>query len=553
MARLTDLALDSFEGQLRLRKESVGGGGDIELDEVTAPGTPAANRVRLYAKDQSAVSALFYKNDAGTEINLSGSLTGTGTANQLAIWSAASVLTGDTDLTFLTDTLTATKISVPTSISLTGTGTLNVAAMTQGSIPFFGAAGLLSQDNTGVFYDDTNNSLILGATSMPDTVPAARGLAVVRSGSQANLNLFSFGNVGLIRAVGAYTARGTVGTPTATQSGDGVVYPLIGYDGSSYQTKARVDLVAAENWSTTAFGTYLSLLTTATGGGSPAITERFRIGPAGQWGIGGATYGTAGQYFRSAGSAAAPTWATIDHGSELAGLTDDDHTQYLLASGTRALAGAWNMASQAITNLNMDSGTIDGATITSPTLAGTLAGTYSIGGTPTLASDLTIASGINLLFLNSASMLRRTADNRLSFAGDFTGSANTRGGIFEGVLTIPVSGLGVGTRYGVDFATAASGIHANIDVLQVAQPSVTSNGATVTRTSILYIENAMTIGTNNYSLFIDAGLPRIDSTATAGAGAGTISTTPNAGGGNPAVWMKLDVNGTSYAFPGWAL
>ena len=51
----------------------------------------------------------------------------------------------------------------------------------------------------------------------------------------------------------------------------------------------------------------------------------------------------------------------IDHGS-IAGLADDDHTQYLLAAGTRALAGAWDMGSQALTNVNIDSGTINGVT-----------------------------------------------------------------------------------------------------------------------------------------------------------------------------------------------
>jgi len=50
----------------------------------------------------------------------------------------------------------------------------------------------------------------------------------------------------------------------------------------------------------------------------------------------------------------------IDHG-DLDGLSDDDHTQYLLASGSRALAGAWNMNSKALTNVNIDSGTIDNA------------------------------------------------------------------------------------------------------------------------------------------------------------------------------------------------
>lgn len=48
-----------------------------------------------------------------------------------------------------------------------------------------------------------------------------------------------------------------------------------------------------------------------------------------------------------------------DHGS-LAGLADTaDHAYALLIDGTRDLAGAWNMASQATTNVNIDSGTID--------------------------------------------------------------------------------------------------------------------------------------------------------------------------------------------------
>lgn len=53
----------------------------------------------------------------------------------------------------------------------------------------------------------------------------------------------------------------------------------------------------------------------------------------------------------------------IDHGN-LSGLTDDDHnTLYLLTSGARALAGAWDMGSQNLTNVNVDSGAIDGVTL----------------------------------------------------------------------------------------------------------------------------------------------------------------------------------------------
>ena len=39
-------------------------------------------------------------------------------------------------------------------------------------------------------------------------------------------------------------------------------------------------------------------------------SERIRIGPAGQFGIGGATYGSSGQVLTSGGASAAPSWAT---------------------------------------------------------------------------------------------------------------------------------------------------------------------------------------------------------------------------------------------------
>ncbi len=56
---------------------------------------------------------------------------------------------------------------------------------------------------------------------------------------------------------------------------------------------------------------------------------------------------------------AAGVTATTDHGS-LTGLLDDDHTQYLLVDGSRAMVGALNLGSNNITN----PGTIDGVTIT---------------------------------------------------------------------------------------------------------------------------------------------------------------------------------------------
>ena len=44
-------------------------------------------------------------------------------------------------------------------------------------------------------------------------------------------------------------------------------------------------------------------------------TERFRIGPVGQWGLSGANYGTSGQVLTSQGASAAPIWSTAASGT----------------------------------------------------------------------------------------------------------------------------------------------------------------------------------------------------------------------------------------------
>lgn len=62
--------------------------------------------------------------------------------------------------------------------------------------------------------------------------------------------------------------------------------------------------------------------------------------------------GTSGQLLQSNG-ASAPSWlsiSSIDHGA-LAGLGDDDHTQYTLADGSRAFSGDQSMGNNKLTNL----------------------------------------------------------------------------------------------------------------------------------------------------------------------------------------------------------
>jgi len=56
--------------------------------EMAAPATPAANAVRLYSRDKAGVSELFYKNDGGTERDLSAA-GGAGAPTDAEYWTAA--------------------------------------------------------------------------------------------------------------------------------------------------------------------------------------------------------------------------------------------------------------------------------------------------------------------------------------------------------------------------------------------------------------------------------------------------------------------------------
>lgn len=70
---------------------------------------------------------------------------------------------------------------------------------------------------------------------------------------------------------------------------------------------------------------------------STAGSERFRVGPSGQLGIGGATYGTSGQPLVSGGASAAPSYATLGVDGGGTGATSLAANNVLLGNGTSAL------------------------------------------------------------------------------------------------------------------------------------------------------------------------------------------------------------------------
>jgi hypothetical protein len=72
--------------------------------------------------------------------------------------------------------------------------------------------------------------------------------------------------------------------------------------------------------------------------GSAAVSERLRIGPAGQWGLAGANYGTTGQVLTSQGSGAAPIWSSSSAGT-VSSVTGTGTVSGISLSGTVTSTG----------------------------------------------------------------------------------------------------------------------------------------------------------------------------------------------------------------------
>jgi hypothetical protein len=107
-----------------------------------------------------------------------------------------------------------------------------------------------------------------------------------------------------------YASFGTGGLATSLASGNVISRMMFGSSDGEF---AWIDCAADATPGTNDYPGRLVFSTTADGSASPS--ERFRIGSAGQLGIGGATYGTSGQVLTSGGASAAPSWTTVGNGA----------------------------------------------------------------------------------------------------------------------------------------------------------------------------------------------------------------------------------------------
>jgi len=213
-----------------------------------------------------------------------------------------------------TFTDTGFRLDVNGTARVQGNLTTNLTA---GSVPFIGASGLLSQDNTNLFWDNTNKRLGVGTNSAASTLNVRGNIAntVVISGvTIQTLSNFQPSNL---------TGNLTFGFNTTTAD----AYIFSGYDGASIIFSTRIAPNNFERWRITSTGilqsngaqiiqTSTGNLTLATAGGNGNIL----LIPNGTGNVGiGAAIPTQRLQVFEGGLTALKTYSTTNAGAILVG------------------------------------------------------------------------------------------------------------------------------------------------------------------------------------------------------------------------------------------
>jgi hypothetical protein len=216
-----------------------------------------------------------------------------------------------------------------------------------------------------------------GAFTIANAETNAAAYTAFNVGASERMRIDSSGNVGIGAISGGarldLAAIGSVTVYARVRNAVGLLDLNVLSTGDSYVTANTA-------------GKYLGL----GAGGS----ERFRIGPAGQFGIGGATYGTSGQVLTSGGASAAPSWSTAAAPAALSTASGSAPSYSARAwvnfngSGTVAIRASGNVTS--ITDRGTGQYTVNLTTAMQDT-------NYAVVGT----TDNSQTSGYCVLFVNT--------------------------------------------------------------------------------------------------------------------------------------------------------
>lgn len=193
--------------------------------------------------------------------------------------------------------------------STSGNGTLTSAAI-QLLVGNNGATTALTILNNGkIGAGTTNITSLVTLSENAGNLPAPDVATILHIGGIDNTSgvsvlLDSFG--ASPPAITFRVSRGTAVSPSALLLDDSIIsYRSVGYKATGYSgNKAAIRTFAAENWTDTANGTYITFATTPKLG--VALTERLRINDIGNIGIGTSSFGAGAVKVLTLGDGTAP-------------------------------------------------------------------------------------------------------------------------------------------------------------------------------------------------------------------------------------------------------
>lgn len=395
---------------------------------------------------------------------------------------------------------------------------------------------------TYYFWNATNGSqtVVIATSASPTTyvgIPNGYGCYVFCDGSNAVYQQSPF--------INASTGAVLLGaTSVTTLSASSTI--------SSSSTVTGTSLIPSGS-SVPANGIYLPAANTV--GISTSSTARFYFGSAGQLGIGGATYGTAGQVLTSGGASAPPTWgsAVTSVGQSFTGGLISVSGSPVTSSGTLALTVAgtsggipyfssgttWASSGALAANAIVIGGGAGAAPSTTTTGTGVVT---AIGNAVNGAGGLTTTDGSATLTNKTISGSSNTITN-VSLSSGVTGTLPVANG-GTGITSTPTNGqvpIGDGTKYVASTLTAGTGI----SITNAAGAITIANSATAQGVNV---QTFTTAGSNTWtkpSGYAAGSRVFLQAWGAGGGGGRGSGATGGGGGGYNERWLSLSDMGAT--------
>jgi hypothetical protein len=322
----------------------------ISLSQIiaaTRAGLPTTLPIPVSLGGTGAVTLTGYVKGSGTSPLTasatipSSDITGLGTmsvqnANAVAITGGTAALTGASSVTVS---------SASPALTVTQTGAGNAILVEDSTSPDSTPFVVNSLGRVGIGTATPTSPLsIAGATAKMDLLGTVSASIAISADSIVSVDLKKAGDNDIGSRINFNKSRGTTAAPTPVISGDGIGHiNYLVYQGLTQVRVSSIDSYVDTFTADNDFSTIITFSTRPNGVESPVV-ERLRIGPAGQFGIGGANYGTSGQTIVSAGSAAAPAWGALGTAGGGTGVTSYTIGDILFASAPNVLSALADVA-----------------------------------------------------------------------------------------------------------------------------------------------------------------------------------------------------------------